>query len=158
MKRLTVALLVSTLVLTVGAAPASAGIRIKRISFDPAGADTGTSSHLNKEWVLLKNTGQTDVQMRGWKLFDLGRDHVYRFYSLFLSPGDSVRLRTGRGSDGAPVCEVGEPCGAPVFNMHWGLDNYVWNNDGDRVTLVRSNGNIADRCRYGASADSPKRC
>lgn len=72
MKKLMVTLLVPTVLIVLGAAPASAGIAIKRISFDPAGADTGTNSHLNKEFVLLKNTGQTDVQMRGWKVFDKG--------------------------------------------------------------------------------------
>lgn len=42
--------------------------------------------------------------------------------------------------------------------LHWDLDNYVWNNDGDRATLKRPNGTIVDRCAYTASADSPYPC
>lgn len=74
-------------------------------------------------------------------------------------PGDTIHLRTGRGSDGAPVCEVGTPCPDHAqYDMYWGLANYVWNNNGDVATLKNRAGTIVDRCRYGSSASNPKRC
>jgi hypothetical protein len=153
------ATLAVVLLVTTFSAPALAAIEIKRISFDPAGADTGANLHLNREYIYLVNTGPRAKQLRGWKVIDKGRDHVYRFGALLLEPGDTIRLRSGRGDDGAPACEVGEPCPEHAhYDFHWGLDNYVWNNDGDRATVKDSEGNVVDRCSYGSTADSPKAC
>lgn len=97
--------------------------------------------------------------MREWKIVDRGRDHAFRFFPLALEPGDTVRLHTGKGSGGAPVCVEGEPCPENRhYDEYWDLDNYVWNNDGDRARLIRPNGNIVDSCAYTASADSPVAC
>jgi hypothetical protein len=137
---------------------ALAGLRIKRLNFDPSGTDTGTNRHINRETVLIVNNGTQDVQLRGWKLFDAKRTSVYNFHSLLLLPGESISLHSGRGSDGAPVCEVGQPCGKARFDLYWGLRHYVWNNGSDRATLIRPNGRVEDRCGYGASEDSPKAC
>lgn len=139
--------------------PANARMRLHTIAFDPSGQDDGTNRSLNREWIYLINKGSNDVQMRGWRIVDLGRAHVYRFGSLLLSPGDTVKLHSGRGSDGAPVCEQGEPCPTHAhYDFYWKLDNYVWNNRGDRARLIRPNGNIVDACTYTASADSPFDC
>jgi hypothetical protein len=141
------------------APPAGAAMKIKRIAFNPPGEDSGTNRHLVREYVYLVNTGPNDVQLRGWKVIDRGRDHVYRFSSLFLEPGDTIHLRTGRGSDGAPVCEEGTECPENAhYDFYWKLDNYVWNNDGDRAKLIRPNGNVVDQCAYSGSADSPAAC
>jgi hypothetical protein len=93
-------------------------------------------------------------------ILDRGRDHVYRFTSkLNLDPGDTIHLRTGSGDDGAPTCEMGKPCPEHAhYDLYWNLDNYVWDNDGDLATLKNHEGEVVDRCRYAASADSPKRC
>jgi hypothetical protein len=134
------------------------GMQIISINFDPDGADDGSNRHLNKEWILLVNRGNRAVQLRGWKVIDAGRDHVYRFGSIYLEPDAGVRLRTGRGGGGAPICEVGQECGPPRFDEHWDLDNYVWNNDGDTAKLKNASGDLVDRCRYTSSTDSPVRC
>lgn len=135
--------------------PASAKVEIKEIAFNPKGADDGSNRHLNKEYVFLKNTGSRTKDLSGWKLHDKGRNHVYRFDDLRLHPGDTVTLRTGQGDDGAAVCEGG----CPVFYyLHWGLEHYVWNNGGDVAMLKTPSGKVVDRCRYGSSASSPKRC
>lgn len=155
MKRLSVMSLAALALLAALPAPASAGIEIRKIAFDPKGPDSGTNAHLNKEFVYLENTGARRVDLSGWKLHDKGRDHVYRFSDLRLSPGDTLTLRTGRGDDAAAVC--GGDC--PVYYYsHWNLRHYVWNNRGDVATLRRANGTIADRCRYGRAATNPKRC
>jgi hypothetical protein len=151
-------MLISALLL-VAAGPASAEIKIKRIAFDPSRADTNSNRQLNREYIYLVNSGENDVQLRHWKIVDRGRDHTYRFDSLYLSPGDSIRLHTGQGDDGAPTCEEGKPCPKHAhYDLYWDLDNYVWNNDGDRATLIRANGKVVDECTYMRSNVSPVRC
>jgi hypothetical protein len=155
MRKQAVVLFVSLVVVIALPAAAFGAIRIKKIAFDPPGADTGTNSHINKEWVLIKNTGDNTKQLQGWKLLDRGPDHRYRFGALSLAPGDFVKLHSGSGSH-----TVTSGCGGDcaIHHYYWGQDNYVWNNGGDRATLKNSAGNVVDRCRYGAAADSPKRC
>lgn len=151
--------LVLVIFIVVAADPASAAMEIRRINFNPDGRDSATNSHLNREYIYLVNTGPRAEQLRGWKLFDRGRDHVYRFGALYLEPGDTIRLRSGRGNDGAGVCEVGGPCPENThYDVYWGLTEYVWDNGGDRATLTDDAGTVVDRCRYGASASNPKRC
>lgn len=146
---------VVTAVLVAFAAPAHAAIEIRSINFNPDGRDTGENSHLNREYLYLVNSGSRPVQLRGWKVFDRGREHVYRFGALYLQPEETIHLRTGRGDDGADVCEGG----CPVFyDFYWDLDEYVWDNDGDRATLIDDTGNVRDRCGWGSGANSPKRC
>jgi len=48
---------VATLLLLAFPAVASAAIKVSKIHYDPPGEDTGTNVHLNKEYVVLKNTG-----------------------------------------------------------------------------------------------------
>lgn len=127
--RRTSALVITALLCLSLAAPARAAIKIKKISFDPAGRDDGTNRNLNKEWIYVVNTGPNDIQLKDWKIVDQGRDHVYKFsVRLFLFAGDTIKLHTGRGSDGAPVCEQGQPCPDNAhYDLYWKLDSYVWN-------------------------------
>jgi hypothetical protein len=126
-------------------ATALAGIKIKAIYFDPPGTDTGSNSHLNKEYVVIKNTGNQGRQLRRWKLFDKGRIHTYRFGRFKLRAGRSVKVHTGRGSD-------------TRFHLYWDMGNYVWNNDGDKATIKTKGGRTVDKCSYGSTASSPKKC
>ena len=160
-----VGLLVAAM-LTATAGPALAAIKIKKIVFNPEGADSGTNRHLNKEWIVIKNTGDRVRSLVGWKVHDRGRDHTYRFgdesqgddvfTDIRLQPGGYIRLHTGRGQDSATVSSHGDT--PAYYDFYWDLDNYVWNNEGDSATLRNRTGNIVDRCAYGASADSPKAC
>jgi hypothetical protein len=145
------------MLMVLGAAtPAHAAIKIKKIAFDPAGTDSGTNAHLNKEWIKIKNTGTKARSLKGWKLHDRGRDYTYRFGELSLGPGEYVRVHTGRGQNSG-VTGCNGHC-FTYYDSYWGLENYVWNNDGDRATLKKPNGNVVDRCTYTASADSPQTC
>ena len=126
-------------------APASAGIKIKTIYFDPAGTDTGSNRHLNKGVVVVKNTGPRAKQLKDWKLFNRGRDHSFRFPRFKLRAGRTVKIHTGRGA-------------ANRFNLYWRNDWYIWNNDGDTATLKNSQASTVSRCSYSSSVSSPKRC
>ena len=126
-------------------ANAVAAVRIKKIAFDPSGSDTGSNSSLKREYIVLKNTGSRNKGLKGWKIRDRGADHTYRFGRFKLRAGRSVTVHTGNGAD-------------TRFDRYWDLDNYVWNNDGDRATLVKPSGRTADRCSYASTAGSPKKC
>jgi len=142
LKRLSVVLLVLVLVMALPAG-AAAAIRFKRILYNPAGSDTGSNSHLNQEWVLINNTGNRNRDLDGWVLTDRGPDHRYGFTGISLPSGDLLKLHTGSGRH-----RVTTGCGGDcsVHHYYWGLDDYVWNNDGDRATLKKPNASIADRC------------
>lgn len=127
------------------ALPASAVVKIKAIYFDPPGNDSGSNSHLNKEYVVVKNTGRKAKQLKRWKLIDRGRDHTFRFPKFKLKAGRSVKIHTGRGRDNR-------------FNLYWRNDWYIWNNDGDTATLKTKGGRTASRCAYSSATSNPKRC
>lgn len=109
-----------------------------KIYFDPPGADTGSNSSLNDEWIRLKNTGTRARSLTHWRVHDRGRDHLYRFGTYTLGAGKTVTIHTGHGSNTAR-------------NRYWRLDNYVWNNDGDKATLKKPDGTFVDSCSYSGS-------
>lgn len=129
----------------------SAAVRIRHINFDPAGVDTGSNAHLNEEWIVIKNTGSHAVQMRGWTILDRDSEHVYRFSSLLLRGGERAKLHVGSGNDGAAACEAGEACSGTLYDLHWGLHDYVWENDADVARLRDRSGRLVDECRYSST-------
>lgn len=139
MKRILIAALCGLATLSL-APTSSAAVRIVKIYFDPAGADTGSNSSLNAEWIRLKNTGTTGRSLTNWRVRDR-QAHVYRFGSYTLGAGKTVTIHTGRGANTAA-------------NRYWRLDNYVWNNDGDKATLKRANGTVVDTCSYSGAGSS----
>jgi hypothetical protein len=132
------------LVALLAATAAGAKIRITRIDYNPPGADTGSNKSLNAERVRIKNTGTTTRKLRGWRIRDR-QGHVYIFGLIALGPGRAVILHTGRGDTNY----VSEP-----QHTYWQLDNYVWNNGGDRATLRNRQGTVVDRCSYSGGAAS----
>ncbi len=156
MKRMWICLSAAMVVLITGTAPAFAALEITRINYNPAGPDTGTRWHINKEAVVITNIGLRSRSLDGWSLHDRRREHVYRFSDLTLGPDEYVRVHSGVGDNGG-VTGCNGHCFTYYF-VHWDLRHYVWNNRGDVATLRRPNGTIADRCGYGLAASSPKRC
>jgi competence protein ComEC len=103
-------------------------ISISAIQFDAPGDDR---KNLNGEWIRITNTGQSPMDMTGWQLYDeSGR--VYVIPRFALSPGASVKISTGKGSDGATELYMGR--GSPV-----------WNNDGDTAILKDADGNAVSQ-------------
>ena len=151
MRRLAAVVLIAVLSVAVTASAAPAAIKILKIEFDPPGADTGSSESLKKEIIVLKNTGRTPKSIEGWRIIDESADHRYRFgEGIVVEPGAVVRLHTGSGNDGyAP--KTGR------YDLYWGLDAYIWNNDGDTAKLRKGDGTLIDRCKYSGS-QNPARC
>jgi hypothetical protein len=137
--RATLLLAVVTLVL-VSAAPAFAAIKITRIQYDPPGSDTGTNPHLNREFVVLKNTGSRRITLTDWRLRDT-RPNRYLFDTFRLAAGKSVTIHTGRGDDDRN-------------DLYWESGSYIWNNRGDTAVLKDDIGGQRDRCHYSGGDTS----
>ncbi len=106
------------------------------VRYDPAGTDTGSNAHLNKEIVVIKNSTSKRRTLTGWTLRDMGSNHVYRFPVTTLKPGRSIAVHTGLGVDRAG-------------HRYWRERDYVWNNDGDKATLRTRGGSQVDACAWG---------
>lgn len=147
-RRLLTTLLSMTLILAV-AAPASAAIRFDKVRYDAPGKDTRKNAQINKEFVVLTNTGDKPRHLGGWRVRDrVG--FVYRIPQGFrLKPGRIVRIHTGKGANDGN-------------DLYWGRGWYVWNNDKDRATLKNPHLKVVDRCAYddGSTRENKttKRC
>jgi hypothetical protein len=80
------------------ASPRGGGVRIMKIIFNPLGADNGSNTSLNKETVVIVNSGTSSVVMTGWTLRDR-EAHVFRFPTFTLRAGARVTVHNGQGSD-----------------------------------------------------------
>lgn len=117
------------------------GVRITKIAFDPAGADSPvTNAKLNAEWIRVTNHFHSARKLTGWKIRDAS-GHVYKFGTLKLAAGASVRLHTGKGTN-------------TKANRYWKLNNYVWNNGGDTAVLKNAGGTVIDRCPYNGTGSA----
>lgn len=81
------------------------------------------------EHVIVKNAGDTTVQLQGHVLHDGAprRPHRFVFPALELAPGASVRVWTGKGS-------------ADAENLYWGRAKSVWNDTGDLASILSPSG------------------
>jgi hypothetical protein len=61
--------------------------------------------------------------------------HRYTFGTFTLCGDCHVKIQTGSGTEAAK-------------NRYCGVSNYVWNNTGDKVTLVRASGRVVDFGRW----------
>ena len=146
-----------TTVMVLLAGPAHAEIEITEIKFDPRGRERASNRNLNREYIKITNTGDTRQDLRGWKIHDRSRDHVFRFRRrTVLRPDEYTYVFSGRGADsGATACNG--HCVNTYF-LHWDSEDPVWTNSGDIATLLNRSGNTVDRCRYWADARRTKRC
>jgi hypothetical protein len=115
-------------------ADAAGGVRFTKIQYDSPGGDYGSNRSLNAEWVTIKNNGTRARNLTDWRLADRGANYVYHFPTYTLGAGKSVRVHTGSGQD-------------TRANLYWDLDEYVWDNDGDKASL--RNSALIDTCRWG---------
>lgn len=149
-----IALVVTAVLVVAVPSQALAAIRLKKIAFNPAGADTGTNSHVNKEWVLIKNTGANSKDLDGWKIKDKGANNTFSFSGISLPGGDLLKLHSGNGSHRA-TSGCGGRC--TVHHYYWDAGGYVWNNNGDKAVIKKPSGMKADSCAYSGGS-SPKKC
>ena len=116
-------------------ANAAGAIQFRKIYYDQPGSDRPVSNYkLNREYVVIKNTGMITRTLTGWTVRDRA-NHVYTFPSFKLGAGKSVTLHTGKGTNTSS-------------HLYWGKGWYIWNNTGDKATL-RNSGTISDTCTWG---------
>jgi len=107
-------------------------VRITALHHDGPGSDRVAP---NGEWVELTNEGDVPVDLSGYTLGDEGL-HLYAFGAVVLTPGATVRIRSGRGVDTAT-------------ELYWGLaGEEVWDNDGDTAYLRDPTGAFVDHFSY----------
>ncbi len=114
---------------------ARSAVHIDFVRYDPAGSDSGSNRHLNREIVIVENRSGRTKRITGWTLRDPA-GHVYRFPGTRLRPGRHVTVHTGSGRNNPG-------------DRYWGQSNYVWNNTGDRAILRNKNGARVDTCAWG---------
>lgn len=108
---------------------APAGITIAHLEYNPSGRDR------DGEYVLIRNSGSSSVDMTGWKLSDHGNQHTFTFPRFRLAPGAEVKLWTRSGS-------------ANAGNLYWANRGAVWNNSGDTATLKDAAGVVITSYSY----------
>lgn len=101
--------------------------------FDAPGND---NKNKEAEWVCFANVGGQAADMTGWVL----RDEYgwrYTFPAFSLAPGQTVRVHTG--------CDANT-----AMDLYWCKDGAtaVWNNEGDTVFLLDTEGNPVTKYSY----------
>ncbi|HET9518705.1 MAG TPA: lamin tail domain-containing protein [Actinoplanes sp.] len=121
-------------------APMPAGaVQLTKIVYNPAGTDTGSNTHLNKEYARLTNKTSKTISLKNWTLRDAA-GHVYKFSPDYaLASGKHMYVLVGKGTNGKP---------SSTFR-YWGSKSYIWNNSGDTAILRDSTSKTIDTCRWG---------
>lgn len=116
---------------TITLAPTAVNAQIAIVEIVNPGDVTG-------EAVRLENRGNT-VDMTNWTLTDLdGNEFV--FPELLFFPQSPLTVFSGVGQD-TPIA------------LYWGLDEAVWGEPGDVLTLRDARGNVQATQRIGVSID-----
>jgi micrococcal nuclease len=98
-------------------------IAVAEFNYDADGDD---NDNLNEEFVVLENSC-SEIDMDGWTLKDESASNLYTFSGFILD--ENVAVYTGVGDDSAT-------------DIYWGRKQAVWNNDGDRLFLRDTAGNL----------------
>ena len=123
---------------------ATSSLRFSKVFYDSPGADSGSNTSLNTEWIRIKNYSTTKKYLTGWTVRDKSA-HIYKFGTFALNPGASVTLYTGKGANSST-------------KRYWGSAYYIWNNSGDTAYLRSSNGTLMDTCAWTSVSVGYKTC
>jgi lamin tail-like protein len=125
-------------------ADAASCVKIYRIYYDSPGADYGSNTSLNGEWIQLKNICSTNKAMSGFKFRDAA-NHWYTFGTYTLKAGAYVKVHTGKGTNTST-------------DRYQGRAAYVWNNDKDTAYLYNASSTLIRTCSYNSTAVDYKYC
>jgi hypothetical protein len=135
-------------VMTVLAGPAQAAtpaVKISKIYYNSPGADTGSNSSMNAEYVTLQNTTTTARTITGWTVRDAS-GHVYKFPATTIGAKSTITLRSGSGTNSTTT-------------RYWQQRWYVWNNTGgERAELRSPTGTLVHSCSYTGTSTSYTNC
>lgn len=114
---------------------ARSAVVLGAVQYDSPGRDDRSNRSLNAEWVTVRNTGRTPVNIKGWSLSDKS-GHAYRFGNLRLNGHSQVRVHTGIGRDNRT-------------DLYQDRRNYVWDNNGDQAILRSDRHRVVDTVAWG---------
>jgi hypothetical protein len=81
----------------------------------------------SSEMVVIRNTGQAQANLTGWKLKDED-SNVYTFSDLTILPGGAIQLHTAPGKD-------------TLIDRYWDLTASAWRS-GETATLLDPSGSV----------------
>ena len=113
-----------------------------------------------EEYVLIKNSGKTAVNLEGWELHDhdYGKTKVfsYTFLELELQPDQVLQMQSGKTKKEQK--ETAEP--GRLENVHhyilW-ANRKVWNNGCDIAYLLDNTGKLIDEKQEGDELKTSKK-
>ena len=84
------------------------------------------------EYVELKNTGRTPLNLDGWRILSVRGEQEYHLSDITLQPGETVSIHSGKDA----------------IEIVWTYA-YIHNNRGDAVTVFDSHGALVDYFGWG---------
>jgi hypothetical protein len=108
--------------------PSPAFVKIKRVVY------AAEVDELSEEYVMITNTGNSTANLTFWSVED-SSVNLYRFPSYKLAPASSMRVWTRRGNN-------------VEGNLYWGLDQPVWDNNGECARLRNNFGHLISKLCY----------
>lgn len=97
---------------------------------------------LDHEWIEIKNTGATAVDLTGWKFFENGTNHTLSAYR-----GDPI-IEAG---EYAVIADVASNTASDYPSFFGTLIDSSWetlNESGEPIALKNKNGEIIEQCTY----------
>jgi len=110
-----------------------------------------------KEYVLIKNEGESPVNLKGWVLHDhdYGKANVfsYTFDEITLQPEYVLQMQSGKKKeDKADDDEKANKREGSTYYIRWS-DRNVWNNTCDIAYLENNNGKLIAESHEGTKKD-----
>ncbi|GAA0255910.1 lamin tail domain-containing protein [Halobacterium noricense] len=110
----------------------TAALQLTEVHADAVGDD---ANNLNDEYLVLKNTRNAPLDLSGWQIRDEA-DHSYTIPDgVTLQPGAHITVHTGSGDN-------------TNTDLYWNSGQPVWNNGGDTVIVVDTEGTTVLRETY----------
>ncbi|NNC42518.1 MAG: hypothetical protein HKO03_04675 [Acidimicrobiia bacterium] len=111
---------------------ADAKVVISELKADAPGPD---NENPNGEFVVVKNRGDSTVDLSGWTIRDESSRHRYTFGAFSLAAGEHVTVYSGSGED-------------TDRDLYWAAGDPVWSNGGDTAYLLDPSGNYRFRLAH----------
>ncbi|MFW6128108.1 MAG: lamin tail domain-containing protein [Halobacteriota archaeon] len=91
-------------------------------------------SNLNDEYIVLKNYGNSSVNLLNWSLRN-DKNESYALPPISMPPGSTITLRSGSGVNAGS-------------DYYLDSSSPIWGNQHDSAYLYNSEGTLADYCRW----------
>ena len=115
-------------------------VQFTKVVYNSPGADTGSNTSLNGEYVRLANKTKRTIDLMDWTIRDAS-GHVYRVSGTQpLGAGKTLYVHTGKGTNGRP----------DSAHRYWNRTAYIWDNGGDTAILRTGSNRTIDSCNWGA--------